>query len=242
VGEGVGTDQELVPLVSSVNIACGGHAGDEATMRATIRLAQEHGAAIGAHPGFADRENFGRKEITMAPGETATLVTGQLARLQAVAAGLGARMGHVKLHGALYNMAARDPRLAAEVAAAIALHRDRSAGPPVLYALAGSVLVSEARRVGLTVVGEGFADRAYRGDGSLQPRSEPNALIEDPEEVATQALLIALGQPVSARDGSKIAIDARTLCLHGDSPAAVRSARAIRECLESAGVAVRRAY
>lgn len=242
VGEGVATDAELVPLVSSVNIACGGHAGDEATMRATIRLAQAHGAAIGAHPGFADRENFGRNEITMRQGEAAELVIGQVMRLQKVAADLGARVGHMKLHGALYNLAARDPRLAAEVAAAVALHRDRSAGPPVLFALAGSVLVSEAKRVGLTVMGEGFADRTYRGDGSLQPRSEPGALIEDPDKAAAQALLMALGQPVGACDGSKITIDAGTLCVHGDSPAAVRSARAIRECLESAGIAVRPSY
>jgi UPF0271 protein len=242
VGEGFGTDEELVPLVSSVNIACGGHAGDEATMRATIRLAQAHGAAIGAHPGFADRENFGRVEIQMGPAEAAALVTSQLARLQAVAASLGARVGHVKLHGALYNMAARDLQLAAAIAAALVLHRDRSGGPLVLYALAGSGLVAEARLAGLKVLGEGFADRAYRNDGSLQPRSEPGALIEDPGETAEQALLFASAKAVRSRDGASIAVDADTLCLHGDSPAAVLSARAIRQCLESAGIKVRPVY
>jgi UPF0271 protein len=239
VGEGVGTDAELLPLVSSVNIACGAHAGDEGTMRETIRLALRHGVAVGAHPGFADREHFGRRELAMSPADAADLVIDQVVRLQAVAVGLGARVGHVKLHGALYNMAARDPALAAAIAAAVALHRDRSGGPTVLYALAGSVLVAEARRVGLRALGEGFADRAYRRDGSLQPRSEPGALIEEPAAAAEQALLIATGRVVIGRDGSTIPIDADTLCVHGDSPAAVASARAIRERLDSAGIAVR---
>lgn len=239
VGEGVGSDAALVPLVSSVNIACGAHAGDEASMRETIRLALRHGIGIGAHPGFADREHFGRRELAVSPADAAELVVSQVARLQAVAAGLGARVGHIKLHGALYNMAARDLALAAAVAAAIALHRDRSGGPPVLYALAGSLLVAEGRRAGLRVLGEGFADRAYRADGSLQPRTEPGAVIEDPGATAEQALLIATGHVTVGRDGSTIPIDAETLCVHGDSPAAVASARAIRERLDAAGIAVR---
>jgi 5-oxoprolinase (ATP-hydrolysing) subunit A len=242
VGEGVGTDAELVPLVSSVNIACGGHAGDAESMRATILLAQLHGAAIGAHPGFADRENFGRKEIPVSDEEAAALVIGQVARLQEVAAGLGARVGHVKLHGALYNMAARDAVLATAVVAAIARHGDGSGGPLVLYALAGSIMVAEGRRMGLRVLGEGFADRAYRGDGSLRPRGEPGALIEDAGETAGQALLISTGEPVPVRGAPAVRIDAETLCLHGDSPAAVSSARAIRERLESAGIRIRTGY
>jgi UPF0271 protein len=242
VGEGMSTDEELVPLVSSVNIACGAHAGDEDTMRAAIELAQYHGVAIGAHPGFADRANFGRSEVVMSPAGAAVLVVEQAARLQAIASALGAKVGHIKLHGALYNMAARDPQLAAAIAAALVDHRDGSGGPAVLYALAGSVLVAEARRAGLIVVGEGFADRAYRSDGSLLPRSEPGALIENPIEVAEQALLMATAKMARGRNGSMVPVDAATICLHGDNPLAVRSARAIRVNLSSNGIRVGSPY
>jgi 5-oxoprolinase (ATP-hydrolysing) subunit A len=240
VGEGMATDKDLMPLVSSVNVACGAHAGDEATMRATIGLALRHGVAIGAHPGFADRENFGRKELSIQPAAAAGLVIGQARLLSDLAAGLGAEVGHVKLHGALYNMAARDEALANAIAAALAaevLDRGRSWA---LVALAGSVLASIGRERGLRVVGEAFADRTYRRDGTLTPRSQPGAVIDDPEAAARQALQIATAGSVTSTDGADVTIDAGTICVHGDRPSAVAFAHRVRSSLADAGVAVRR--
>lgn len=239
VGEGSASDADLVPLVSSVNIACGAHAGDLESMRRTVALALRHGAAIGAHPGFADREHFGRRELAIAPSEAAALVLGQARLLQGVAAGLGARVGHVKLHGALYNMAARDPALAEAIAGALAEEGSRTGSPWTLVALAGSVLASIGRASSLRVVGEAFADRSYRRDGTLTPRSEPGAVIDDEDACARQALRIAAEGIVLAADGSAVAVDADTICLHGDSPRAVAFARRIRAELAAAGIAVR---
>jgi UPF0271 protein len=239
VGEGMASDAELVPLVSSVNIACGAHAGDEATMREAISLALRHGTAIGAHPGFADRENFGRREHRIQPAAAAGLVIGQARVLSDIAAGLGASVGHVKLHGALYNMAARDAALADAIAGALAaevLDRGRSW---TLVALAGSVLASIARERGLRVVGEAFADRTYRRDATLTPRSEAGAVIEDPGAAARQALQIATARRVTSTDGADVPIDAETLCIHGDRPSAVAFALLVRAGLAEAGIAVR---
>ncbi len=235
VGEGAGSDAELVPLVSSVNIACGAHAGDDATMRETVALAMRHGVALGAHPGFADREHFGRRELPLAPGEAATLVLGQVAALKGVVQTAGGRLSHVKLHGALYNMAARDLRLASEVVRALAANYPHLK----LLALAGSILVREGRARGLEVVGEAFADRSYRVDGSLTPRSEPGALIADPEASVRQVLDIATRRGVRASDGSWVAIDAGTVCLHGDGAHAVDLARRIRAALAESGISAR---
>jgi UPF0271 protein len=239
VGEGCDSDAELVPLVSSVNIACGAHAGDLRTMRLTVALALRHGAAIGAHPGFADREHFGRREIPIAPAEAAALVVDQAILLQAVAAELGARVGHVKLHGALYNMAARDRALAAAIVEALAAWGRASALQFTLVALAGSEMVEIGRARGLAVAGEAFADRTYRRDGTLTPRSEPGAVITDEDAAARQALRIAGEGTVLAADGAEVPVDARTICLHGDSPRAVSFARRIRGELAAAGIAVR---
>jgi UPF0271 protein len=238
VGEGCGSDGELVPLVSSVNIACGAHAGDRDTMRRAVGLALGSGAAIGAHPGFADRENFGRKELSVNPAAAAGLVLGQARMLQDVAAGLGARVGHVKLHGALYNMAARDASLANAIASALAEDSLRTGSPWILVALAGSVLASVGRERGLRVVGEAFADRTYRSDGSLTPRSEAGAVIADPGAAARQALRIATSGTVVCAGGAEIAVDAETICLHGDGPSAVDFARLIRRELAAAGIGV----
>ncbi len=239
VGEGCASDAELIPLVTSVNIACGGHAGDMETMRRTVALALGHGAAIGAHPGFADREHFGRREIAMPPAEAAALVVGQATLLQKVAAGLGARVGHVKLHGALYNMAARGGALAAAIVDALA-QAGRLSGPQwTLVALAGSELASIGRARGLTVVGEGFADRTYMRDGTLTPRSDPGAVIVDEDAAVRQVLRIAAEGTVLAADGAEVRIDADTVCLHGDGPRAVPFARRIRAELAAAGIAVR---
>jgi UPF0271 protein len=239
IGEGFASDAELVPLVSSVNIACGAHAGDLGTMLGSIRLAVRHGAAIGAHPGFADREHFGRRELPINPSDAAELVLGQVRALQGVAHGLGARVGHVKLHGALYNMAARDRELATAVAAALA--GEVSAGGPrwALYALAASALATAGRKHGLRVVEEAFADRAYAADGSLVPRSAPGSLIAEPGDAARQALQVAAEGTVVAAGGKVVAVVAGTICIHGDGPGAVGLALRIRAELAGAGIAVR---
>jgi UPF0271 protein len=239
VGEGCGFDDELVPLVSTANIACGAHAGDEATMRDAVALALRHGVAIGAHPGFADREHFGRREIPIGPAEAAELVIGQARVLQRVAAEAGARVGHVKLHGALYNMVSRDRALASAVAEALAEDVQRFGQEWVLIALAGSILASVARERGLTVLGEAFADRSYRSDGSLAPRSEAGAVIKDAGAAAAQALRIATEGTVRAGDGTVVTIDAATLCIHGDSAGAAELARLIRGEFARAGIEVR---
>jgi UPF0271 protein len=238
VGEGIGSDSDLVPLVSSVNIACGAHAGDEGTMRRAIGLALGRGVAIGAHPGFADRENFGRKELAIHPAAAAGLVIGQLRMLQAVAAPLGATVGHVKLHGALYNMASRDRALAGAIAEALAAESRASSRQLVLVALAGSVLASVGRESGLRVIGEAFADRSYRTDGTLTPRSEPGAVVGDIERAARQACQIATTGTLTSADGAEVLVDAGTICIHGDGPAAVDLARRIRAELASCGIRV----
>jgi 5-oxoprolinase (ATP-hydrolysing) subunit A len=240
VGEGCGHDGELVPLVTSVNIACGAHAGDLETMRLTVALALRHGVSIGAHPGFADREHFGRREIPIEPGRAKALILEQVAALEAVASGLGARVGHVKLHGALYNMASRDRALAAAVVDAL-LEEAPSSGPKrALFALAGSELHALARSRGLRVLGEAFADRTYRRDGTLTPRSDPGAVIGDEDAAVRQALRLAAEGTVLAADGSVVAIDAETICLHGDSPHSVQFARSIRAGFAAAKIGLRR--
>jgi 5-oxoprolinase (ATP-hydrolysing) subunit A len=238
VGEGFATDAELIPLVSSVNIACGGHAGDEKTMADTVALAFRHGVAIGAHPGFEDREHFGRREISISPREAVLLVTRQARLLQVVAEKLGAVVGHVKLHGALYNMACADRGLATALAAAIMERSVEESGPSVVFALAGSPFMEIGREMGLTMIGEAFADRLYMSDGTLTPRSRPGAVLG--HAVATaQALTLAQEGSVIAGDKVKVVFDAGTLCLHGDSPEAVESAKDIRRSLGLHGISVR---
>jgi UPF0271 protein len=239
VGEGMATDDALMPLVSSANIACGAHAGDEAAMRAAIGLAIRHGIAIGAHPGFADRENFGRKELSIQPAAAAGLVIGQARLLSDLAASLGAAVGHVKLHGALYNMAARDAALANAIVSALAAEASDRGRRWTLVALAGSVLASIGRDRGLRVVGEAFADRTYRRDGTLSPRSEQGSVIEDAGAAALQAVQIARDGKATAGDGAEVPIDAETICLHGDRPSAVAFALRVRSSLSVAGVVVR---
>jgi UPF0271 protein len=240
VGEGSGFDAELVPLVSSVNIACGAHAGGLGTMRLTVALALRHGAAVGAHPGFADPEHFGRRELPVLPEEAAALVISQATLLQEVASGLGARVTHIKLHGALYNLASRNSAIAAAVVDAIARRGRESGSPWTLVALAGSQMVSIGRAQGLTVVGEAFADRTYGREGMLTPRSTPGAVITDEDAAVRQALRIATERTVVATDGMQIPVDADTICLHGDSPHAISFARRIRAELAAAGIEVRR--
>jgi UPF0271 protein len=237
LGEGAGHDAELMPLITSANIACGAHAGDVETMRATVQLARQHGVAIGAHPGFADRENFGRVEQRVTPGEVHALVHDQVLQLQQIARGAGARLVHVKAHGALYNMAARNPTLARAVVDAIYEVDPRL----VLFGLAGSDLIAVAEACGLPVVSEVFADRTYQADGSLTPRSQPNAFITDEAAAMKQVLRMVREGRVCATDGSDLMIKAETVCLHGDGPRAVDFARQVSAGLRAAGIEVRRA-
>ena len=227
LGEGAGHDAELMPLVTSASIACGAHAGDEATMRATVALAQRHGVAIGAHPGFADRANFGRKEMRLSADALRRLVIEQVAALARLAP-----LRHVKPHGALYTLAARDRGVADTLAEAVA-----SIGTDfVLFALAGSELVRSGRRCGLRVAEEAFADRTYRRDGTLTPRGEPGALIADEAAAVAQVLSLARDGVVRAADDTEVLLKADTICLHGDGPHAVAFARRLRSELAAAGI------
>jgi UPF0271 protein len=234
LGEGM-DDAAILPFVTSANVACGAHAGSPEIMDRTVALALERGVRVGAHPGYADRDNFGRRELQLADDELRALVLNQIAALDGIVKARGARMTHVKAHGALYNQAARDARLARCIAQAVATH-DSSL---VLVGLAGSVQLDEARRAGLAAAGEAFADRRYLADGSLMPRSQAGSVLHDPLEAAEQALRIVRDREVIASGGSRVNVDAQTLCMHGDTPGAVAIARAVRDRLEDAGVSVR---
>lgn len=235
LGEGAGHDEELMPLISSANIACGGHAGDEATMLATLRLARQHGVAVGAHPGFADRANFGRVEQPVTPAEVQTLVSSQTQLLLDLAVQARVRVRHVKPHGALYNMAARDPMVAQAVAAGVYEADPRL----VLVGLAGSRLLEAGSACGLSTLSEVFADRTYQADGSLTPRREAGALITDPALVVAQVLGMVREGRVVATDGSRVEIKADTICLHGDGEHAVEFARELRAALEAVGIEIK---
>jgi len=234
IGEGCGNDAELMRYISSANIACGFHAGDEATMRRTVELALENGVAIGAHPGYGDRENFGRTEMRLTADELRRLILDQLEALQAVCDEFGAKIRHIKPHGALYNQGAKDPELAATISETVA-NIDRHL---VLYGLSGSHLISEAEKVGLKTASEVFADRAYRDDGTLTPRSQPNALITETETSLTQVLDMVKYGRVRSTEATMVAIKAETICIHGDGPNAVSFAETIRERLTLNGIRV----
>ncbi len=239
VGEGygewrMGDDAALLPLVTSANIACGAHAGDPLLMDQTVQLAQALGVAIGAHPGYPDRDGFGRRDLAMGLDELRAAILTQVGALAAICRGRGAELRHVKLHGALYNRAAVDHRLADCVVRAV---RDFSTGL-TLVGLAGSALLVEARSAGLRVAAEAFADRAYTADGTLRSRNLPGALLEDPADVARQAISIVRDGRVQVEGGTWVSIVADTLCLHGDAPGAVASARAVRRAFQAAGIGV----
>ena len=235
LGEGAGHDAELMPLITSANIACGAHAGDDATMLATVTLALQHGVAIGAHPGFADRANFGRCELSLSSGEIHALVLRQVRALQAIARELGGQLAHVKPHGALYNLAARDAVTARAIAAAV-----HEIDPRLrLFGLAGSKLLEAGAAAGLVTVSEVFADRTYQPDGSLTPRDRPEALISDANSAVAQVLRLVREGKVRTTDGSDIAVRADTVCLHGDGPDAVAFARRVSAALLAAGVELR---
>ena len=212
-----------MPSLTSVNIACGGHAGDESSMRTTIEQAMRHGVAIGAHPGYPDRANFGRIELHMPPNEIAESVFSQIESIAKIATQCGAQITHVKPHGALYNQAGGNRAIAAAIAAGVAKWR-RSV---VLVGLAGSLMLDVFREAGFPVAAEAFADRRYEPDGTLRSRKFPDALIHDPAAAAEQALNIAQRGMVIASDGSEVAVDAQTICIHGDTAGAVETAAAV---------------
>jgi UPF0271 protein len=230
LGEGIGDDQALMPLITSANIACGGHAGNTDTMRATASLARKYGVEIGAHPGFEDPANFGRLEQTMPGSELRAMVIRQIERLREIAT-----VRHVKPHGALYNLAARR-RDVADIIATAVCDVDSSM---TLFALAGSEMVRAGRACGLTVAEEVFADRTYQSDGSLTPRSHPGAMIEDENEMLDQVMRMIEKGVVRATDGTEVRIVADTICLHGDGAKAVSFAQTLRRTLAERGVLVR---
>jgi UPF0271 protein len=230
-----GGDAAIMPSITSANVACGFHAGDPAVMRATVALAREHGVAVGAHPGFPDPEGFGRRELHVAPRDVEDFVVYQIGALAAIAAGQGVRLQHVKPHGALFNMAARDVTLADAVARAAAVI-DREL---ILFGLPESELIAAGARAGLRTAREGFADRAYQADGTLVPRSQPGAVIHDPEIVVRRAVRMVREGVVDAVDGAHVAFTIDTLCVHGDTPGAAELAARIRRALGEAGVDVK---
>ena len=235
-GEGFdAVDAAIFPLVTSVSIACGMHAGGPSTMRRAVELALEHGVAVGAHPGLPDREGFGRRAIAITPAEAYDLVLYQLGAFGAIVRVEGATMAHVKPHGALYTMAARDAELADAIASAVCDFDDGL----TLYGLAGSELIRAAEIHGLAAAGEVFADRRYGPDGHLLPRDHPDALVGDPVDAARRVREM-LGGHLPSAEAPDIAIEADTVCLHGDSPGAGEFARRLREELLRMGLTIQR--
>jgi UPF0271 protein len=238
LGEGrrgtVAHDARMMPYITSANVACGFHAGDPGVMRDTVALAASHGVAVGAHPGFPDLEGFGRRELHVSPADVEDFVAYQVGALAAIAAAQGVRLQHIKPHGALFNMAARDPSLADAVARATAVI-DRTL---VLFGLPGSELISAGLRAGLRTAAEGFADRAYEPSGALVPRAENGAVITNPEVVASRAVRMVRDGEIESRNGIVIPVRIDTLCVHGDTPAAAEIAAHVRSALEAAGVDV----
>jgi UPF0271 protein len=234
LGEGSGADDEILPLVTSANIACGFHAGGPAEMRRTVSAAIAHGVAIGAHPGLPDRENFGRIARPITADEVYEMVVYQVGALDGFVRAAGGSMAHVKPHGALYNMAATDAALAEAIAKAV---HDVNPGL-VLIGLSGSELIRAGQRAGLATASEVFADRGYQPDGSLTPRNRSGALLTDARLVVQQAIDLVRKQRVRATDGAEVPVHAETICIHGDGAHAAEFARAIRRGLAEAGVTV----
>jgi UPF0271 protein len=224
----------LMPLISSVNIACGLHSGNEHSMRTTVELASSHGASIGAHPSLDDRANFGRQERLTSASDAFDIVSTQIDALARIAGSRGVILRHVKPHGALYNMASRDSALADAIAAAVAAF-DQTL---VLFGASGSELIAAGRRAGLRTASEVFADRSYRADGSLVPRTEPGAVINDPDLVSQRVLRIVRERQVVSVDGTVIDVTPQTICVHGDTEGAALIAARIRETLDVAGIKV----
>ncbi|QLL69918.1 LamB/YcsF family protein [Lactobacillus sp. 3B(2020)] len=228
----LGNDQELMGLITSANVACGFHAGDPDVIAETVTIANQRGVAIGAHPGYPDRQGFGRRYMAMKSSEVEHLITYQIAALAGFTK--GHRLHHVKPHGALYNAAAKDPKLALAICRGI---QKFDPGLP-LYGLAGSELIKAANQIGLPVRSEVFADRAYQADGSLVPRSQPGAVLTDPKVVAKRAVGMVENQAVTAITGEIVNLKADTICVHGDNAAALALIKQLRLALAENGVEI----
>ena len=236
LGEGAGTEREIMPIITSANIACGAHAGDERTMRETILLAIANDVAAGAHPGYRDPANFGRTALDIPADALTDDLIVQIDALRAIARAEGTDLAHVKGHGALYNTAQRDEGVAGSIVRAV-----RQAAPDLLlFVFPGSALERAARADGLRVAREGFIDRTYEPDGALRSRTQRDALITDPARAAAQAVSFMRDGGVRAHDGTFLEVSVDTLCVHGDTPGAPAILRAARAALVSAGVGVRR--
>jgi 5-oxoprolinase (ATP-hydrolysing) subunit A len=230
----LGEEKEILQYVTSVNVACGFHAGDPLVMRKTVQMALEQKVAIGAHPGFPDLLGFGRRNMAVTPGEAYAYVVYQIGALAAFVKAEGGKMSHVKPHGALYNMAARDTALAEAIAKAV-----YDVDPTlILYGLAGSELIRAGKKIGLRTASEVFADRTYQQDGSLTPRSDPRALIVDEQEAVLQVLAMVKEKRVRSLQGIDVPIEAETICIHGDGKKAVLFAKRLYEALRKEGVDV----
>lgn len=232
--DGRALDAEMLRVITRCNVACGGHAGDDASMRATIRVARSNGVRIGAHPSYPDLENFGRRTLTMSPQYLSASLIAQTRRLLEIAAEENAAVTHLKAHGALYNDAAKDAALASVIAAVAA-----DAGVNELVGPPDSELQHAALAAGLDYLAEGFADRSYEPDGALTPRSLPGAVLDNTSAVLAQALGFARDGMVAVRGGGRIPLTIDTLCLHSDTPGAAEHARTLRAGLEAAGIEVR---
>jgi 5-oxoprolinase (ATP-hydrolysing) subunit A len=232
----MGNDRALMDYCTSVNIACGFHAGDATVIRQTIETALEKQVAIGAHPSFPDLQGFGRRAMNLSPQEFFDVVLYQVAAIYQMTTALGGRLHHVKPHGALYNEAAKKPEPAAAIARAV----KAVDGDLIFFGLSGSFLISEAEKIGLKTASEVFADRTYQPNGSLTPRSESNALIHDSQQAIEQVLQMVETQTVTATNGAQVPLRAETVCIHGDGANALEFASAVREALEAKGIAVRK--
>jgi UPF0271 protein len=232
----IAPDADIMPLISSANIACGWHAGDPHVMRRSVELALEHDVAIGAHPGYPDLLGFGRRNLSLTPAELKDYVTYQVGALAAFVKAAGGRLHHVKAHGAMYNQAAADPNLARAFAEAIAACDEDL----IVVGLANSHLLSEAKKLGLSVASEVFADRGYLPNGALMPRHLPGAVLHDPDLVVSRVLTMVKEGTVQANDGSIIQLRADTICVHGDTPEALAHLKALRQALAAAQIKITR--
>ncbi|MBS1487156.1 MAG: LamB/YcsF family protein [Bacteroidetes bacterium] len=235
LGEGVGNDSALMPWISSANIACGCHAGDEEEIKKTLALCLQHGVAVGAHPSYPDRKNFGRTNMRLSSDELFQIVTDQLHLIKNIAQAQGTVLHHVKPHGALYNMAAKDAAIAHTLAQAV-----YQIDPHLIfYGLSQSVMIDEAQKLNLKIAHEVFADRTYQPDGSLTPRTQPNALIADEQQAVHQAVILARQNEVTDVNGQTISLRADTICLHGDGEHALAFAKLIHRGLTNEGIIIR---
>jgi UPF0271 protein len=233
----LGLDEQVMPLITSANVACGFHAGDPQVLRRTVELAARYGVGVGAHTSFPDLVGFGRREMNATPAEVENDTIYQLGAIAGFCRAAGVPLRHIKPHGALYNMAQKDPKLAEAIVRGVAAF-DRQL---LVFAQPGSALEQAAQAAGLTAVSEVFADRAYTPDGALASRKLPGAVIHDPEQVAARAVRMAAQGSVVALDGTEVPLRAETICVHGDTPGAVDLIRRIRQQLEAAGISVRAA-